>query len=345
VSGEDAVTDADAEAAALADARDQGIHWIPLPTPFAIGDVNTYLIEDDPLTLVDCGPNSATTVDALDSGLKALGHSIEEIGLLVLTHQHADHAGLAAHLQRHAGTEIACFGPLIPYLADWHGQLGLADEDARALMVAHGVPREVAETLRSVARLVAHWGAAAQAAVGLEDQGTVALRDRTLRVHHLPGHSPSDLVLVDEASGLAFAGDHLLARTSSNALVTRPLTGPTDRRPASLLAYRHSLSATRELDLSLILAGHGPPITDHRSLITYRLERQQVRADRFHEFLADGPLSAHEIALREWGDIAFTQTFLTISEVLGSLDLLIEEGNVIEERDRDPIVFRQAQSL
>ena len=32
-----------------------GIHRIPIPTPFAVGRVNVYLIEDEPLTLVDAG--------------------------------------------------------------------------------------------------------------------------------------------------------------------------------------------------------------------------------------------------------------------------------------------------
>jgi hypothetical protein len=39
------------EAAAAA-----GVHRIVLPAPFAIESVNAWLIEDDPLTLVDCGP-------------------------------------------------------------------------------------------------------------------------------------------------------------------------------------------------------------------------------------------------------------------------------------------------
>jgi hypothetical protein len=38
-------------------AADAGIHRLAIPTPFAVGRVNTYLIEDDPLTLVDSGPN------------------------------------------------------------------------------------------------------------------------------------------------------------------------------------------------------------------------------------------------------------------------------------------------
>ena len=51
-----------------------GIHRIPIPTPFAVGRVNVYLIEDEPLTLVDAGPNSATSFDELTTGLAALGH-------------------------------------------------------------------------------------------------------------------------------------------------------------------------------------------------------------------------------------------------------------------------------
>ena len=35
----------------------QGIRCIPIPTPFAVGRVNVYLLEDDPLTLLDAGPD------------------------------------------------------------------------------------------------------------------------------------------------------------------------------------------------------------------------------------------------------------------------------------------------
>ena len=42
-----------------------GIHRLAIPTPFAVGRVNVYLIEDEPLTLVDAGPNSGTSFDEL----------------------------------------------------------------------------------------------------------------------------------------------------------------------------------------------------------------------------------------------------------------------------------------
>jgi hypothetical protein len=71
----------------FAPAAAAGVHRLAIPTPFAVGRVNVYLIEDEPLTLVDAGPNSGTALDELGRGLEALGHSIEEIGLVILTHQ------------------------------------------------------------------------------------------------------------------------------------------------------------------------------------------------------------------------------------------------------------------
>ena len=47
-------------------AVEAGIHALPIPTPFAVGRVNCYLIEDEPLTLLDSGPNSGRALDELD---------------------------------------------------------------------------------------------------------------------------------------------------------------------------------------------------------------------------------------------------------------------------------------
>jgi len=58
-----------------------GIHRLAVPTPFAVGRVNCYLIEDQPLTLVDTGPNSGKSLDELEQALAALGHRIEDLGL------------------------------------------------------------------------------------------------------------------------------------------------------------------------------------------------------------------------------------------------------------------------
>jgi glyoxylase-like metal-dependent hydrolase (beta-lactamase superfamily II) len=48
-----------------------GIRVMRIPTPFQVGRVNVYLLEDDPLTLVDAGPNSGKALDELEQQLGA----------------------------------------------------------------------------------------------------------------------------------------------------------------------------------------------------------------------------------------------------------------------------------
>ena len=43
--------------------------------------MNVYLIEDEPLTLVDAGPNSGTSLDELQRGIAGLGHALEDLEL------------------------------------------------------------------------------------------------------------------------------------------------------------------------------------------------------------------------------------------------------------------------
>jgi len=104
---------------ALALARSAGIHCMAIPTPFAVGRVNCYLIEDEPLTLVDTGPNSGKSLDELERALAVHDRRIEDLELIVLTHQHMDHVGLLEVLVRRSGAEVAALYLLGPYLADF----------------------------------------------------------------------------------------------------------------------------------------------------------------------------------------------------------------------------------
>ena len=50
------------------------------------------------------------------------------------------------------------------------------------------------------------------------------------------------------------------------------------------------------------------------------------RAEKIHGLIAAEPRTAHEIALQLWGNIAVTQAYLTLSEVLGHTDILVRDG-------------------
>jgi hypothetical protein len=85
---------------------------------------------------------------------------------------------------------------------------------------------------------------------------------------------------------------------------------------------------TREMDLELVLPGHGDPVLDHRSLIDSRFEMHARRADKIHRLVSERPRTAYKVAQALWGNIAVTQAFLTLSEVLGHMDLLLGDGRV-----------------
>ncbi|MCW2953952.1 MAG: beta-lactamase domain protein [Conexibacter sp.] len=316
---------------ALARAAQAGIHCLPVPTPFAVGRINCYLIEDDPLTLVDCGPNSGTALDELERLLAAHGRAVEEIELIVITHQHLDHIGLVDVVARRSGAEIAALDRVTRYLGDYDREAGLDDDYAVGIMHRHGIPPDVATALRSVSAAFRGFGGAAAVTRPLADGSRLELRDRSFEVLHRPGHSPSDTLFWDERRQILLAGDHLIKHISSNPLITRPLPpDPADDRPHALRSYVASLQATHELPAELVLAGHGEPISDHRSLIEERLAATERRKRKVLGLLAERPLTAYELAQRMWGNVAVTQAFLTLSEVVGHLDLLREEGAVRE---------------
>jgi glyoxylase-like metal-dependent hydrolase (beta-lactamase superfamily II) len=337
-----APTDA-SEEESLAQARAAGIHLIAVPTPFLVGRVNCYLIEDDPLTLIDTGPNSGKSLDELERALAELGHPIEDLGLIVITHQHMDHLGLLEIIARRSGAEVAALDVLGPYLEDFSASATADDEFSMGVMRRHGVPGDLATALQMVGGAFRAFGSSGRVTVPLRQGTELTLRDRTLTALHRPGHSPSDTIFWDERRRILIAGDHLLSRISSNPLISRPLAGPpvgaaAADRPHALVRYMASLSETREMPAQLVLGGHGPPVTDHAALIDERFRMTTRRAGKIHRLLADGPRTAYDIASQMWGNVAVTQAFLTISEVLGHLDLLIADGRAAED-DSGPVTL------
>jgi hypothetical protein len=94
--------------------------------------------------------------------------------------------------------------------------------------------------------------------------------------------------------------------------------------------------------LACILPGHGDPFSDHVALIDERLRMHERRAEKLRGLLADGPLSAFELAQRMWGNVAVTQAYLTLCEVLGHMDLLVADGRASEAETQGVVRFHAA---
>src|SRR5438876_2311801 len=111
------------------------IHKIVVPTPFYVGPVNVYLVRNDPVTLIDVGPNTEEAYAALRSGVEELGLRLDAIKRIIITHAHADHYGLASRVQDISGADL--------YLHSWEADKVRSEHDYsnhRRLLSRAGVP-------------------------------------------------------------------------------------------------------------------------------------------------------------------------------------------------------------
>jgi glyoxylase-like metal-dependent hydrolase (beta-lactamase superfamily II) len=264
-----------------------GVHTLAIPTPFRVGRVNCYLIEDDPLTLVDVGPNSAQSLVALEQALAQHGRRLEELERIVITHQHADHLGLVGIIADRSGAEVCALDALVPVLEDFKRYSDASDKFAQALMLRHGIADDVVTVLGAVSLANRGWGGSAKVTHVLEHEGTLEFAGRTLQVLHRPGHSPTDTVFFDPQRRLLLAGDHLIGHISSNPLISLPPDGHVpETRPKTLLTYIESLKLTRAMPVETVLPGHGIEFTGHAQLIDERFEMHERRARKFYELIA-----------------------------------------------------------
>jgi glyoxylase-like metal-dependent hydrolase (beta-lactamase superfamily II) len=303
---------------------------IQAPLPY-IRSVNIWLLRGDPLTLVDTGPRSDAALTALEAGLRREGMRLEDIELVIPTHHHLDHTGLIATIVARSGARVAALDRAADYGAHYVERSDADRSFSRELMRHHGVPEPVIEANEGFWDYIRDTSEAYRTDIVLSDGDVIAAGGRNLRIMARPGHSTTDALLVDEQSATAFVGDHLLAGISSNAEIV-PVAEPTGSRPQARIQYLDSLKRTASMPLGLLLTGHGDAVADHRRLVRRRLAEHRQRCQRILVVLEDGPAQAYGIAKHLWSARTVAdQPLLVVWEVLGHLDLLLDEGAVSEQ--------------
>lgn len=318
-----------------------------LPIPFPIGHVNTYLLRGDPLTLVDAGPRWPEALTALEAALAGEGTRLEDVELLIVTHQHEDHAGLAGTVRNRSGCSVAAHALVAGLLESEPESRAREDAYEMALMKLHGVPAEVVRTVPAISADAQQFSDSLAVDHLLADGDTLTAGGRELHVRLRPGHSPTDTIFVDE-DGAALVADHLLLDNPAVTVAHRPPQGSDDPRlrPRALLVYRDSLAATKSDAIGRAYAGHGAPIDDVNDVIAARIATQDRRAERILRELRAGARTGWEVVTSIWKgspgrdeDHPMPIQFLVLSDVLAHIDLLVEHGSVREVDDGDRVFF------
>lgn len=294
------------------------IHKIIIPTPYAVGDVNAFLVKGDTLTLFDAGPKTEEAYEAIKWGLRGAGYEMKDIEQVVLTHHHPDHAGwIDAFL--HA--EILGHHYVDYWMKKEPEFLAYQDRFFAKQLFEQGVPEKYIPRIIKVKGEIELFGTIPL--TGYLKEGDEVPGHPGLMVYETPGHAQSHLIFIDEKTRECIGGDLLLERTSSNPLIEPPVD-LTMERPKSLLQYNASLKRLRELNVSKIYSGHGGEITEIASLIDDRLERQKQRAQKVYNILVN-PQTNFEVTTQLFERIYQQQLGLTLSETLGQLDYLVDE--------------------
>ena len=318
------------------------IHQITLPTPFPVGPVHVYLLEGRPLTLLDTGPRTPEALQALEAGLAERGYRVNDLERIIISHAHADHSGLAATLAERSGAEVLahprCAARLSPALSEFRASAESDDQSGGVgnnwrqrwyayLLTSAGVPPEAQARVAGGFRHVQRHSDTVRVDRLLGEGDTLRLGEVIWEVLHTPGHSADLICLYQPQARLLLGSDHLIKHISSNAVIEPPeREGAERRRP--LVKYWANLRRVEEMDISLVLPGHGKPIEDHRSLIERRFVFYRRRLDDIRQVLDSGPQTIWDIVQRLFPRLGAIDIFLAVSEVLGHLDVMEAAGEV-----------------
>ncbi len=260
---------------------------LPLPWENSPHGNAWALAAGDGIVLVDTGYAGNDGSRQLEFALAQVGFELSDIGLVVCTHTHADHYGLAGPILDAAGCELwmhPAWGHVRRMVEDPEGalerQLGLA---RRA-----GVPENLAEDLRAarrgtgsgVARIV-------EPDRELTNGSEIETDHGVWQVHETPGHAPSHIVLHQPDSGLLLSGDHLGGKVF--------LFFDYGHTPDPVGEFKASLDVVDTLETGLCLPGHGRPYRDVPGKANAYRKEVAGHLAGVRGALADGPRTVFEV--------------------------------------------------
>lgn len=303
-------------------ATTKDVFKITLPTPFAVGDVNVYVVKGDTLTLIDAGAKTEEAWQSFKEQLLLLGYKPSDIEQIVITHHHPDHVGLLDYFSK----DVPIIGH--PKNQPWISQdkqfFVNSEPFYKELFIQLGVDPAFITLIDMDEELEYSCRRSLTTLIG---EGDILEGMTGFKVLETPGHAQSHIVLYRESDGMLIAGDTLLAKISPNPLLEPPQFGETTR-PRPLIQYNNSLRRLLSLDISTVVTGHGDDIMNAHELIQERFESQKERAYQVLQMIKKKPMTAFEVCRQLFPKVYLKQPLFTVSETVGQLDFLEELGEI-----------------
>ena len=292
------------------------------PVELPIESTNCIIIFNDPLTIIDPGVKSASTIDNIDKALKMRGKSLGDIKRILLTHGHIDHFGGVNILRDFADFDVYIHKNDVEkasYKAEGE-KLGIFKE----VLVNFGCPDIGIEGLYYFFKHISSFYDPISSVINYSN--TIDFDGASLEVIETPGHTSGSVVFYSPADRLIFGGDTILKNISPNPVLEFEIDG---NRFASVSSYRKSIEKVLSLDAKEVIAGHGENVTDIKRLVnTYKKSWKELETTILETVCELGTADAYKVALSVFGELRGFEIFLGMSEIIGYFDYLKSLGKI-----------------
>ena len=326
-----------------------GLHQLRLPFPLQLDQlaVNVYLVEGERgCLLVDTGWNTNLGYSTLERELAEIGLTFKDISLILITHFHPDHYGLAGRLVQASGAGMALHQVEEKFIDSRYMNMdGLLDQTAEILR-ANGVPEKELPRLQKASLGVRRFVAPVTPDLSLQGGETIDQGEFSFEVLWTPGHSPGHVCLLDRARRILISGDHVLPATFSNVGLH------SQSGPDPLPSYLRSLRAIRDLDVDLVLPAHEHVFSGLAPRIDEILQHHRDRKESILSVLKEGPKTAYEVSLKiSWIVNGVAQSFdqlqpldrrLAVMSAMAHLEPLCDGGEAARSLRNDVVVYSLA---
>lgn len=232
-----------------------GVRWIRMPLPFALDHINLWAIEDGGgWTVVDTGIRHAATIAAWERIFDD-DFGGRPVTRILVTHQHADHAGLAGWIAERFGCRVSMTRTEYRAAATLAARTDpVATQEERDFYRRAGWRPDELQALAShrtgIARLYAPLP---ERYDRLHDGEELTIGERSWRVIAGGGHTPEHACFHCPELKLLISGDKVLPGISSNISVgsSQPEADPVGEWFATLGKLRRAVS-----DETLVLPSH-----------------------------------------------------------------------------------------
>ncbi|MBU6997920.1 MAG: MBL fold metallo-hydrolase [Theionarchaea archaeon] len=294
---------------------------IKVPTPFAVGDVNLYLVGD---TLIDTGPRTPEALKVLD------GLNLDSIVNVVITHGHVDHHGLAYYLKEKTDCTVFVHKNDLLTVTDYENELDKKSQTYADFLKKSGLSEKLVLHFKEYYHELRTYGERCPAEPLKEK---VMTEQGAMQVIHTPGHTGGSCCFV--MGDVLYAGDTLLPTISTN-----PSIHAVFDETCGLKAYQQSLRTLSQIRVDTVFPGHGAVIKDHIARIHTILKEHEQRRLTVLDSLQETPQSLAEVTKVVFGNIPASEVLLALAECYDYLKILERERIVCIYEEKGTILAR-----